>query len=284
MKLWQSLIFVVVVAFLCSCGNHSTTAPTSTYPPASTKAPLHLSGTVTDNIQRPLAGAVVTFTQSPGVMTTTGADGTFTLSDATLVDAYVTLQIVKDGYTPAHVTISNKNDRALVFMTPVDLLTLDGAYTVTFTAADSCTNLPAAARTRTYVATFQPSPNNSPNKTAVVAPLSGADLFPFYDKFSGSVSNDAVRFFVASWDADNWWGDDDPIIDRLDSNTYVSFDGSATSPSLPSTASIPATFNGTIAYCAASQDPLHQDWPLTCATGALVECKSSQHRMTLTRR
>jgi hypothetical protein len=236
---------------------------------------------VTDNISRPLAGALVTVAQPPGVMTTTAADGSFTLSDATLVDAKVSLDIVKDGYTPAHVMIPNKDDTFRVFMTPVDLLTLDGAYTVTFTAADSCTNLPRAARTRTYVARFQPLPAN---KTVVVAPLSGADLFPFYNTISGSVSNDAVVFYVDSWDADNSWGDDDPIIDRLDSNTYVSFDGQGTSSILTSTASIAATFNGTIAYCATSQDPAHQDWPLTCATGALVECKSSQHQMMLMRK
>lgn len=91
-------------------------------------------------------------------------------------------------------------------------------------------------------------------------------------------------FYVDSSDADNAWGDDEPIIDRLASNTYVSFDGQGTSPILTSTASIAATFNGTIAYCAASLDPVAQNFPLTCATGALVECKSSQHQMTLTRK
>ena len=101
---------------------------------------------------------------------------------------------------------------SLVPAVAVDLLTLDGAYTVTFTAAGGCTALPPVARTRTYVARFQPSPDN---RTFVVAPLSGADLFPFYNKISATVSNDAAVFYVDSWDADNSWGDDDPIIDRL---------------------------------------------------------------------
>jgi hypothetical protein len=281
MQSWLSFVSALTVALLCT-NCHSTSAPTapSTSPPI-TQFPLHLSGRVTDNISRPLAGALVTVAQPPGVMTTAAADGSFTLSDATLVGASVTLQIVKDGYTPAHVTIPNKSDTVRVFMTPVDLLTLDGAYTVTFTAADSCTDLPPVARTRTYVARFQPSTGN---KTFVVAPLSGADLFPFYDTISGSVSNDAAVFYVDSWDADNAWGDDEPIIDRLDSNNYVSFNGQGTSSILTSTASIAATFNGTIAYCATSQDPAHQDWPLTCATGALAECKSSEHQMILTRK
>jgi carboxypeptidase family protein len=279
MKVWQSFISAAVVALVCgSCGSRSTTTPTPAPSPTSTKSPLHLTGVVTDNIGRPLAGAVVTFTQAPKVTTITAPDGTFTLSDATLVDASVTLEIDKDGYQPAHVTIPNRKDRLLVFMVPVDLLKLDGSYTVTFTADDSCADLPPSARTRTYVTTIQPSTNN----TFVVAPLTGGDLFPFYNTISASVSNDAAVFYVDSWDADNAWGENDPIIDRLDPTTYVSFDGKGMSSSLTSTTSIAATFNGTIAYCPASQDPLHPDWPLRCATGALVECHSSQHRMTLT--
>jgi hypothetical protein len=281
MKSWQSFLFALTVALLfTNC--HSTSspgAPSSTRP--TTQFALHLSGTVTDNISRPLAGVQVTVAQPPSVMTTTDANGSFTLSDATLVDASVSLQIVKDGYTPGHLTIRNNSDSVRLMMTPFNLLTLDGAYTVTFSAADSCTDLPPAIRTRTYVATFQPSPNGN---TLVVAPLSGTDLFPFYNTISASVSNDAAVFYVYSWDADNAWGDDEPIIDRLGSSTYVSFEGRGTSPILTSTASIAATFNGTIAYCAASRDPANQNWPLTCATGALMECKSSQHQMMLTRK
>ena len=280
MKSWLSLVPAVAVG-LIGTNCHSTSAPTApSLAPLTAQFPLHLSGRVTDNISRPLAGALVTIAQPAGVMTTTDADGSFTLSDPTPVVS-VTLQIVKNGYTPVHATIPNKNDTVRLFMTPVDLLTLDGAYTVTFTAAGSCTDLPPVARTRTYLARFQPSPDN---KTFVVAPLSGADLFPFYNKISATVSNDAAVFYVDSWDADNSWGDDDPIIDRLDSNSYVSFDGQGTSSILTSTASIAATFNGTIAYCSISQDPAHPDWPLTCAAGALVECKSSQHQMMLTRK
>ena len=281
MKSWLSSLFALTVALLCT-NCHSTSspgAPSSTRP--TTQFALHLSGTVTDNISRPLAGVQVTVAQPLGVMTTTDANGSFTLSDATLVDASVSLQIVKDGYRPAHLTIRNNSDSVRLIMTPFNLLTLDGAYTVRFSAADSCTDLPSAVRTRTYVATFQPSPNGN---TLVVAPLSGADLFPFYNTISASVSNDAAVFYVYSWDADNAWGDGEPIIDRLGSGTYVSFDGRGTSSILTSTASIAATFNGTIAYCAASRDPATQNWPLTCATGALMECKSSQHQMMLTRK
>src|SRR5262247_3014043 len=76
----------------------------------------------------------------------------------------------------------------------------------------------------------------------------------------------APRFYVASVDADRWWGEDDPIFDRLDETTYVSFDGIALSSVLSSTASIAATLDGTIAYCSASQDPVNKDYPLRCAS------------------
>jgi hypothetical protein len=277
MKTCLPFASALTLAFLClDCQSRSTTAPT----PAVTKSTLHLTGRVTDNIQRPLFGATVSVAEVPGALGFTGQDGSFTLSDATLVDATVTLNISKDRYAPLSLKRPNNRDTNLIMMTPIDLLTIDGQYTVTFTADDRCTQLPAAARSRTYLATFGPWPSN-PN--GVVAQLSGANLFPSYDKISGIVSDDAVRLFIDSWDADNWWLEDDPIFDRLDQTTYVSLDGIAVSSVPSSTVSIAATLDGTIAYCSASQDPATTNWPLRCP-GALVECKSGQHHVTLTRK
>jgi hypothetical protein len=276
MKFWLPFASALALAFLClACQGRSTTAPTST----ATKSALHLTGRVTDNIQRPLFGATVSVAEVPGALAFTAADGSFTLSDATLVDTMVTVNIVKDRYAPVSSKVRNDHD-ANWFLTPVDVLNIDGLYTVTFTADDSCTQLPAAVRSRTYEATFGPWPSN---RNGVVAQLSGANLFPSYDKISGIVSDNAARFFIDSWDANNWWLEDDPIFDRLDQTTYVSFDGIAVSSVLSSTASIAATLDGTIAYCSASQDPATTNWPLRCP-GALVACKSAQHHLTLTRK
>jgi hypothetical protein len=109
MRSWLSFGSALTVASLCiNC--RSISAPSAPSSTPITQFPLHLSGRVTDNISRPLAGVLVTVAQPPGVMTTTDADGSFSLSDATLVDASASLQIVKDGYTPAHLTIRNNND------------------------------------------------------------------------------------------------------------------------------------------------------------------------------
>ena len=282
MKSWLPFASALTLAFLSlDCQGRSTTAPSTAPSPAATKSALHLIGRVTDNIQRPLFGVTLTVAEVPGALAITGADGSFTLADATLVDTMITLNITKDRYASVSLKVRNDRDDALFSMTPIDLLSIDGLYTVTFTADDSCSQLPAAVRSRTYEARFGPWPSNP---RGIVAQLSGANLFPSYDKISGNVSDNAARFFIDSWDANNWWLEDDPIFDQLDQTTYVSFDGIALSSGLSSTASMAATLDGTIAYCSASQDPANPTWPLRCATGALVECKSAQHRMTLTRK
>jgi hypothetical protein len=278
MKSWLPFASAIALAFLSlDCQGRSTTAPS----PAVTKSALHLTGRVTDNIQRPLYGATLTVTEVPGALAFTGQDGSFTLAGPTLVDTMVTLNISKDRYVSASLKIRNDRDDALLFMTPIDLLNIDGLYTITFTADDSCAQLPAAVRSRTYEAMFGPWAGNP---RGVVARLSGGNIVPAYDKISATISDNAARFYIASWDADLRWGEDDPIFDRLDQTTHVSFDGIALTGVLSSTASIAATLDGTIAYCSASQDPVYKDYPLRCASGALVECKSSQHHMTLTRK
>src|SRR5262249_43174082 len=151
----------LTLAFLSlDCQSRSSTAPSPAPSPAATKSALHLTGRVTDNIQRPLFGVTVSATEAPGALAITAADGSFTLSDASLVDTMVTLNISKDRYTPVSVKIRNDRDDVLFMMTPIDLLNINGLYTVTFTANDSCTQLPAAVRSRTYEARFDPWPSN----------------------------------------------------------------------------------------------------------------------------
>src|SRR5262249_3231012 len=148
MKSWLPFASALTLAFLSlDCQGHSTTAPSPS--PAATKSALHLTGRITDNIQRPLASATLTVTEVPGALAITCPDGSYTLSDATLVDTTVTVNIFKDRYAPASAKVRNDHD-ANWFLTPVDLLTIDGQYAITFTADDSCTQLPAAARSRTY--------------------------------------------------------------------------------------------------------------------------------------
>src|SRR5262245_11657294 len=100
MKSWLPFASALTFAFLClGCQGRSTTAPS----PASSQSGRHLCGSVRDNLRRPLFSATVTVTEVPGALAITAADGSFPLSDASFVDATVTLNISKDRYVPISV-------------------------------------------------------------------------------------------------------------------------------------------------------------------------------------
>jgi hypothetical protein len=112
--------------------------------------------------------------------------------------------------------------------------------------------------------------------------LTGAEFQRGYETFFATVASDAARFSVYSWDAFNWWGEDQPIIERLPSGGYVAWMGTATTPVVSSTASITAQFDGSVSYCATPREPDMTNYPPTCS--APVECKSDHHQLVLTRR
>jgi len=96
------------------------------------------------------------------------------------------------------------------------------------------------------------------------------------------VASDAARFLVYSWDAFNWCGEDQPIIERPATGGYVAWMGTATTPTVNSIASITAPFDGSVAYCAAPNEPTMTNYPPMCS--AVIECKSDHHQLALTRR
>ena len=272
-----------LVLFGFSCGSPNGPTNPSTPPPPQL-SPLRVNGIVRDTVGRaiPDVRVRVVFPDGSDLVATTHADGRFSLADSTPVESKVSLQVSRDGYFPAFATAPNNNEREVtISLTPTDLLGLEGQYTATITAAGSCTELPAVARNRTYVATIQPNPSY---KAGFFTTLSGANLVPSYDRFYGNVADAAARFSVYSWDAFAAWLEDQPIIERLDANASVSFMGTAaTGEPVRSTASVTATFDGVIAYCSAVKEPRAPTFPLECAA-APVECKSSQHRIQFTRR
>jgi hypothetical protein len=55
--------------------------------------------------------------------------------------------------------------------------------------------------------------------------------------------------------------------------------GTAMAPLVSSTASIVATFDGSVSYCAVPREPTMTNYPPSCST--LVECKSDHHQLVL---
>ena len=76
-------------------------------------------------------------------------------------------------------------------MTPVDLLTLDGALTVTFAATDGS---PIFHRPPGREPTSRDFSRRLVTRRSSWRRESGADLFPFYNTIFASVSNDAAVF------------------------------------------------------------------------------------------
>ena len=112
--------------------------------------------------------------------------------------------------------------------------------------------------------------------------MGGADFFTGYDTFWTAVGHDAARFHVFSWDAFNWWLEDQPIIERVGANGFLAFQGLADAPLVQSATAITARFDGSINFCSALTPPAMPAWPPTCAEP--IECRSDRHELRLIRR
>jgi Carboxypeptidase regulatory-like domain len=239
-----------------------------------------IRGRVQDVVSRPIPDARVTIADGPqaGLSTTTNDEGRFAFVPFTTPSEATALRIEKDGYRPATPRWRAPDETliALQSLTPLDI---EGQYTITFAAAAACSQLPSAVQTRTYTAAISPARENRLNFTSTLA---GAEFQHGYDTFFAVVASDAARFYVYSWDAFNWWLEDQPIIERLPSGGYVAWMGTATTPVVSSTASIAAAFDGSVSYCAAPREPDVMNYPPTCS--APVECKSDRHQLVLKRR
>lgn len=271
----RPLIFVAIITAGCGA---TPTSPSGS--PVNAARIATILGRVQDSVSRPIIDARVTIIDGPqaGRSTTTNDEGRFAFVPFTTSSEVTALRIEKDGYTPAtpRWRSSDEISIALQSLAPLDI---EGQYTITFAAAAACTQLPSAVQTRTYTAAISPT---RPDRLNFTSTLTGAKFQPGYDTFFAGVASDAARFYVYSWDAFNWWLEDQPIIERLPSGGYVAWMGTATTPVVSSTTSITAAFDGSVSYCAVPREPDVTNYPPTCS--APVECKSYHHQLLLRRR
>ena len=268
---------VLIAIITCACGG-TPTSPSGT--PANTTRIATIRGRVQDSVSRPIIDARVTIVDGPqaGLSTTTNDEGRFAFVPFTTPSEATALRIEKDGFTAA-TPRWRAPDELLVLLRPLILLDIEGQYTITFAAASACNQLPVAAQTRTYTAAISPT---RPDRQHFTSTLTGAEFQPGYDTFFAVVASDAARFLVYSWDAFNWWLEDQPIIERLPSGGYLAWMGTATTPVVSSIASVTAAFDGSVTYCAAPREPDVTNYPPTCS--APVECKSDRHQLVVKRR
>jgi hypothetical protein len=135
---------------------------------------------------------------------------------------------------------------------------IDGQYTLTFTAAPSC-SLPEEAKRRTYTATVAEAPPGH-----VTVTLGGAVLLQQLEPgFDGTRSGDAVQFSIGS--GNRRW-----VAERIDGKD-VFFSGSATVTFAGGSATAP--FNGGIWVSAAGNI---FDW--------IADCTATDHMIEFVRR
>jgi hypothetical protein len=154
----------------------------------------------------------------------------------------------------------------------------EGEYNVTFTADDSCTQLPPSIRTRTYTATIGVN-----SARALKVELGGSNFFARYETFLLMAVPGGARFLVHSMYALDTWADEMPIFERLSSGGYVALSGRAEVPNQQSRwdTSVSVNFDGSFTYCPIATGP-SSDYGPSCS--APVACSSDKHRLTLTRR
>jgi hypothetical protein len=141
---------------------------------------------------------------------------------------------------------------------------VSGNYTITITADEGCTSLPDSARTRDYSAFIRSG--------SQLLTLSGSTFAPSQDGYPGTDWNVVATRITG--DHASLWFQDPPIWEGTTADTFVLIDGYAdgsfTSPRSE------LAVSGSITFCPS------RDRSYKCLTEA-VSCKSTNHRLTLTR-
>jgi hypothetical protein len=242
---------------------------------------IDLAGVIRDAAQQPVNDVRIEIVGGPfsGRFTTSNAQGRFQFVDPPSVAEPTTLRLSKAGYLPMFAEA--QRDRPLILTISAEPSTLPpGDYWLTFTAADACTALPTRVRSRTYSSAL----NIWETMTGTFSTrLGGSDFFPDLRTISGRNRDLVITFSVYSVEAALRWTDELPIYERLSATEYVSVLGNAKAPLSGVTTSLTATFDGAMAYCARSTDPVASGFPPQCAV-PVIECRSDEHQLTVSHR
>ena len=279
---------LVPVTLLLGCG--STKSPTEPTPPPAVAPALQdfrLSGGVGDTARRPLSGAKVEVLDGARVAAVATTDDAGRFSMPGTFTGYITLAASKDGYVrqmrplvPPGRPLPDMNPggkwEVYFSLAPVGApANIAGVYSLTLSAASSCTNLPAAARARSYTATIVPGAGS----TTFLVGLSDArflSLVPCigppqasctYNQLSIGIAGDFVSMGTTG------------IVEHLQDTTYLVIAGGAAESFGASGMSAP--FDGSFQYCAS--EPVWTSGEYWECQGS-IQCDSRHHQLTLVRR
>lgn len=258
---------LVVIALLSQvgCEPNAVTAPTAV------TERFALAGSVFDTAGQPLAHARLEVLNGPqkGAGAFTDDGGAFVFEQ--IFTAPFTLRASKEGHRDHTKEIANAQSD-LIFKLEWDLR---GDYTITFAAGAICEGIPASARTRTYMASFE-----STSANYYLATLGGADFarssppsYPDYNVLYADIVDDIARIFFS--DPEIW----EHLTVETDRSpqTDLRIIGSATGPIGANTSQW--SFGGIFVYCPAAEP---ENYP-ECKVPE-IRCQSQNNQVTLARR
>ena len=287
-----TMLLIVTSVLGCSGadGAVTPTAPSTVGASPQSVAPLattvQLRGFVTDTAFRAIAGARIEVLDGPsaGYVAVSGDSGEFVLSG--MLTAATQFRATKEGHQtrtqPWNCSVAvclgtgGAQPWLGFYLTVLEAsVNIAGDYTLTFTAAGTCTDLPDIARTRSY-------------RAAVTArPADGRSAIPGFDlKVIGPVVGNMTGFPIGvAGNRLNLWlhaRHDPPVVEDLGGNTYLAFSGGAeTTVATSGMNPISAAFDGWIEHVVLTSPLGLWYWPQQATSKAT--CDSSNHRVTLIR-
>ena len=230
-----------------------------------------------DYAYRRLADVTVEVVEGPGagVSVVTNASGDYALPG--VFSAPIVVRASKGGFITGTRRLSASNARpdgrvdASFFLDRVSR-DITGDYTLTITAAAECSELPAAARTRTYDATVKAA-SDSANRYSVT--LSGATFQRAGNGLFVATSGDVAAFLIDPYG-------DFIVTETLTASSSLSFWGFGRGTVGASGVSVP--FGGTLQYCPDYRGPTGGPFPYYTCGVPPVNCDSTTHTLTLTPR
>jgi hypothetical protein len=228
---------------------------------------------VYDSAFRPLAGARVEVLDGPQAGTSATADATGSFGLTGLFDERTRFRASKEGHVAANGTLpSHCVSCRISFYLAVDAPAVDlaGEYTLTFTAHNTCTELPNDVRQRTYLATIAPAPSPTlPANTSFDVTIGGGWFLQGHNRFAIHGAGGYFRLFVE----DVW--------EQVGANAYLGISGIAGgSVETSGVSTISTSFEGSVSYCTQSTVLLSPG----CAPMTQHLCQSKNHQLILARR
>jgi hypothetical protein len=270
---FHQLLLVAVAISISAC-----TSPTSP-----DNRMFVLAGVIRDTSSTPVADALVQVASGPlaGRTATTDTAGRFQFSEAIAVAEPTTLIVLKAGYES--VTVRVDRTSLVITLSPVVRPPIEGNYTIGFTAAQECSVLPSSIQRREYPSMIAVSRQPSALESFFAIELSESNFFPALRILSLSIQGRFATFVIASVEANQRWGDDLPVYERVSATEYIALHGKASATMSVNDTAFTARFDGVMSYCPRSIAPIGTGFPPQCAVPA-IECRSDHHQITGLRR